>query len=763
MSATGWFDLRWKKQLKVCRYELLISCGPVVSVVCCPQFPHASIRSRFALSELAVTLQSLTDDEQHIMSRVLRQEAVAYWRNNKHDELHKQLVSAGGAELWPIYELTLQRLDDDGAPLPATPTAAIAPAPSAGEFPPRRQLQQRAWKELHSGHWADVAIVWRQLYERAALAEVLLLADSNAAAGDAATFAALSPDALNHALRQLDLCLLVGSQDAWLTRCVHSLVPQLEAGQQQQRQQRAVACKGKEAAAPSGAAAGPASTAAAASHARRRPASSLQTADEDTPATRRQCRPDEVEGSIRALSATSPVEAAAERVSLLPPPLPCPPPLPSSPWARPLPVLHLPSLFSFQRACMEARVPTIITGAMEHWPALAKPEPSSSSDAAAPEATDRRWSNVAYLRRVCGQRTVPVELGGDYRSDEWQQQLMTFNDFIDQHVGQQAPLAPAVPAVAATSSSAGATVAAAATGSATAPSSSVPSSSRIGYLAQHRLFEQVPALRRDIALPDYCALRLPADSDAGGGESDPQLLAWFGPCGTVSPLHHDPTHNLLAQVVGRKYVRLYAADDEDGGGGGSSSSTSRLYPHSPPLSNTSQIDAERIDKERFPAAVELPYWEGILERQCHSFSAACARRVAAVCVCQLDLILTLRSVYLLYFFFLCSWLYVVHSSSLLALRSFVERVLLGQLLVVNQQGTAVRTHRRPRSRCTPPTAGTVVLAGGGKQHHLRRPAPRTTHASKLHGIADVAELQLARSSCSMPSSLPKTAPMLRLQ
>jgi lysine-specific demethylase 8 len=310
-------------------------------------------------------------------------------------------------------------------------------------------------------------------------------------------------------------------------------------------------------------------------------------------------------------------------------------------------VLDLPSLFTFERACMEARVPTIITGAMEHWPALAKPEPSSSSDAAAPEAADRRWSNVAYLRRVCGQRTVPVELGGDYRSDEWQQQLMTFNDFIDQHVEQRSPSTPAVPAVAATSSSAGTAAAAtaAATGSAAAPPSSAPSSSsRIGYLAQHRLFEQVPALRRDIALPDYCALRLPSDNDAEGGESDPQLLAWFGPCGTVSPLHHDPTHNLLAQVVGRKYVRLYAADDEDADG--RSSSTSRLYPHAHPLSNTSQIDVERIDKERFPAAVELPYWEGILERQ-----SLILRGVHSACSCsvsQLDRTLTLRSVCLLY-------------------------------------------------------------------------------------------------------------------
>ena len=36
-----------------------------------------------------------------------------------------------------------------------------------------------------------------------------------------------------------------------------------------------------------------------------------------------------------------------------------------------------------------------------------------------------------------------------------------------------------------------------------------------GYLAQHALFEQIPALLGDIDLPDYCALS--ADEAAGGG------------------------------------------------------------------------------------------------------------------------------------------------------------------------------------------------------------------------------------------------------
>lgn len=53
---------------------------------------------------------------------------------------------------------------------------------------------------------------------------------------------------------------------------------------------------------------------------------------------------------------------------------------------------------------------------------------------------------------------------------------------------------------------------------------------------------QIKELRKDILIPDYCY--------AGGGELRP-LNAWFGPASTVTPLHHDPHHNILAQVKTR--------------------------------------------------------------------------------------------------------------------------------------------------------------------------------------------------------------------
>ena len=50
-----------------------------------------------------------------------------------------------------------------------------------------------------------------------------------------------------------------------------------------------------------------------------------------------------------------------------------------------------------------------------------------------------------------------------------------------------------------------------------------------GYLAQHQLFEQVPALAHDILQPEYCAL----------GEGLLQSVnAWLGPAGTVRPPHN---------------------------------------------------------------------------------------------------------------------------------------------------------------------------------------------------------------------------------
>lgn len=61
---------------------------------------------------------------------------------------------------------------------------------------------------------------------------------------------------------------------------------------------------------------------------------------------------------------------------------------------------------------------------------------------------------------------------------------------------------------------------------------------------------------------------------------------WFGPAGTITPLHHDLTNNLMVQVVGSKRVKLINAIQQP-----------RLANY---LHCYSEIDLNNIDYERFP-------------------------------------------------------------------------------------------------------------------------------------------------------------------
>jgi lysine-specific demethylase 8 len=69
----------------------------------------------------------------------------------------------------------------------------------------------------------------------------------------------------------------------------------------------------------------------------------------------------------------------------------------------------------------------------------------------------------------------------------------------------------------------------------------------------------------------------------------------------VSPLHNDPYHNLLGQVVGTKYVRMYGSKGSD-----------RVYPRSGPLCNNSLVNLDAVDNDTFPAFRDAPCWQAVL-------------------------------------------------------------------------------------------------------------------------------------------------------
>jgi len=73
-------------------------------------------------------------------------------------------------------------------------------------------------------------------------------------------------------------------------------------------------------------------------------------------------------------------------------------------------------------------------------------------------------------------------------------------------------------------------------------------------------------------------------------ETNVIVNAWFGPVGTISPLHHDPYHNLFAQIVGEKFIRLSSPQNSQ-----------FVYPHKETMNeNSSQVDVENADLKRFP-------------------------------------------------------------------------------------------------------------------------------------------------------------------
>ena len=313
---------------------------------------------------------------------------------------------------------------------------------------------------------------------------------------------------------------------------------------------------------------------------------------------------------------------------------------------KPIPRLHRPPQECFQKHMDDVRAPVILTGTLKHWPAM------------------ETWkSKDHWLRKTLqGRRLVPIEVGRSYTDDEWGQKIVPFRHFIDEYICHEN-----------TSTD----------GNGVEQSTMMDNERQTGYLAQHDLLEQIPALRAEIAIPDYCYLDPPpaepgtpvalsklrnpqgmAKSDhssttsstaaslnvsAGFEEDEEDVLLpvqtniWFGPAWTISPLHHDPYHNILCQVVGKKYIRLYSPHDShllhprsskeiaphlghsrNGSfNSATSDSSAKLLPSEKTtinMSNTSSIDVAAMElspmedwDETYPGISKVPYVECVLE------------------------------------------------------------------------------------------------------------------------------------------------------
>lgn len=203
--------------------------------------------------------------------------------------------------------------------------------------------------------------------------------------------------------------------------------------------------------------------------------------------------------------------------------------------------LDAPSLAEFRTSCYLRLQPALLLNTINHWPALSK------------------WRDLNYLLEVAGNRTVPIEIGSNYASDEWSQQLVKVRDFLYRQFGNE------------------------------------QSGQQVEYLAQHELFAQIPALKADICIPDYCTVgTVPGEVD---------IKAWLGPRHTISPMHTDPKHNLLCQVFGSKRIILASPAD-----------TENLYAHENEfLGNTSRIDAAKPDLDCFPLLAKVRFRELLLQ------------------------------------------------------------------------------------------------------------------------------------------------------
>jgi len=139
--------------------------------------------------------------------------------------------------------------------------------------------------------------------------------------------------------------------------------------------------------------------------------------------------------------------------------------------------------------------PILIQDLISNWPASTK------------------WKNPSFWIISAGHRFFPVEIGDNYLSEDWKQDVIQLNEYFDKYVFN-------------------------------------PDPKNIAYIAQHNWLHQIPSLSQDFAVPDLCDIFLNSNQD------QPLIHMWFGMKNTFSPLHFDKYNNIFTQITGYKYILL---------------------------------------------------------------------------------------------------------------------------------------------------------------------------------------------------------------
>jgi hypothetical protein len=187
-----------------------------------------------------------------------------------------------------------------------------------------------------------------------------------------------------------------------------------------------------------------------------------------------------------------------------------------------------------------ANRPVILIGEMADWPALSK------------------WT-ASYLRETVG--SPPIEYQGDRAKDE------RFEMYKDAH-RREMPFDAFIDLI------------------------MRPETGNDAYMTAYnsaRNEAAIAPLHADLGFFDKFLTR---------ESSSPNGMMWIGPAGTVTSLHHDLTNNLIAQVVGRKRLKIVAAAD-----------VGKIYNHHHVFSEIADLESPGLDLARYPLLRDLRIYD----------------------------------------------------------------------------------------------------------------------------------------------------------